>query len=249
MGFKLWIGAGIVVSVLVMALVWQAGPTLVNRVERRMRNLLDAEAVRESRSIALARQHLAAERSARLVIERMPTVESFDSDFSLLEHSLQAAAEMDGLYCEFGVASGRTINFIAERAPDRTIHGFDSFEGLPQDWRSGFRKGTFRMDGLPAVRSNVELHQGWFNETLPAFVEQHSGPVSFVHLDADLYSSTKTVLDLLGPRFVEGTVLQFDEYFNYPGWEQGEFRAFEEFVSRPGIGFEYIGYCDGRDNF
>jgi len=61
MGFKLWIGAGIVVSVLVMALVWQAGPTLVNRVERRMRNLLDAEAVRESRSIALARQHLAAE--------------------------------------------------------------------------------------------------------------------------------------------------------------------------------------------
>ena len=139
MGFKLWIGAGIVVSVLVMALVWQAGPTLVNRVERRMRNLLDAEAVRESRSIALARQHLAAERSARLVIERMPTVESFDSDFSLLEHSLQAAAEMDGLYCEFGVASGRTINFIAERAPDRTIHGFDSFEGLPQDWRSGFR--------------------------------------------------------------------------------------------------------------
>ena len=112
-----------------------------------------------------------------------------------------------------------------------------------------FRRGRFWMDGPPAMRSNVELHQGWFNETLPAFVEQHSGPVSFVHLDADLYASTRTGLALLGPRFVEGTVLQFDEYFNYPGWEQGEFRAFEEFVSWPGIGFEYIGYCDGRDNF
>ena len=135
----------------------------------------------------------------------MPTVESFDSDFSLLEHSLQAAAEMDGLYCEFGVASGRTINFIAERAPDRTIHGFDSFEGLPQDWRSGFRKGTFRMDGLPAVRSNVELHQGWFNETLPAFVEQHSFTSTRISIPRQRRSWIYWALGLSRARFCSST--------------------------------------------
>jgi hypothetical protein len=64
-----------------------------------------------------------------------------------------------------------------------------------------------------------------------------------MHLDADVYSSTKSVFDILGDRIVEGTVIQFDEFFNYPGWKNGEYRAFKEFCEASGVEVRYIGYC------
>ena len=227
---------------------WVGGPVLARRAAARVRTFLGEIEIRQARSIELARLRLTSQESARLVVERMPTVRAFPSAFALLEHSLEVVRPTDGLYCEFGVASGTTINFIAQRVKDTTIHGFDSFEGLPEDWRAGFLKGKFRMGALPEVRSNVELYKGWFDDTLPGFVSQHPGPVAFLHLDADLYSSTATVLDALGDRLTVGGVVQFDEYFNYPGWQDGEFKAFEEFVARSGVEFEYIGYCDGVAN-
>ena len=84
-----------------------------------------------------------------------------------------------------------------------------------------------------------------FNESLPDWKEAHPGPVVFFHMDADLYSSTRTVLDLLADRVVPGTVLQFDEYFNYPGWQSGEYRAFQEFVTAHGVTYDYLGYTAG----
>ena len=100
--------------------------------------------------------------------------------------------------------------------------------------------------GCRKVRDNVKLHKGWFNESLPVWVNEHLGPILFMHLDADLYTSTKTIFEVLGDRVVPGTVIQFDEYFNYPGWQQGEYKAFEEFVEARQMTFEYLGYC-GRD--
>jgi len=77
---------------------------------------------------------------------------------------------------------------------------------------------------------------------LPPFVESHRGPAAFVHIDCDLYSSTATVFEHLGPRIVPGSVLVFDEYFNYPNWKAHEHKAFEEFKARSGLTFRYIGY-------
>ena len=71
--------------------------------------------------------------------------------------------------------------------------------------------------------------------------------IIFIHFDADLYSSTKTVLDILADRIVPGTVIQFDEYFNYPGWQDGEYKAFKEFVESRDIKFEYIGYLENDE--
>ena len=68
------------------------------------------------------------------------------------------------------------------------------------------RRPSTRAASLPKVKENVELHKGWFNESLPPFLEQHPGPVAFIHVDCDLYSSTKTLLDLLAPRIRPGTV-------------------------------------------
>ena len=120
---------------------------------------------------------------------------------------------------------------IAEYAP--LVHGFDSFEGLPEHWRPGWDKGHFALSALPQVKPNVTLHVGGFEQTLPGFCAQHGDNLAFLHFDGDLYSSAKTVLAHLGPRIVPGTVIQFDDYLNYPGWIHSEHRAFTEFVEAP----------------
>jgi hypothetical protein len=118
---------------------------------------------------------------------------------------------------------------LAEGLSGKTVFGFDSFEGLPENWRSGFGKGHF-AHSKPDVPANVHLIKGWFSESLPPFLAVHGGSVALLHVDCDLYSSTSTILGLLADRIVSGTVIVFDEYWNYPGWRELEHRAFQEFL-------------------
>lgn len=214
----------------------------------RMRKLVKEE-LREhekeaSRNVDFARARKSAEESAALVDREMRMARSYPDKFALLRASIaQCDPALRGLYCEFGVYKGETINLIASLVRGE-VHGFDSFEGLPEDWRGEYEKGRFALPRLPDVRPNVRLHKGWFRDTLPEFKRLHPEPLSFAHLDADLYSSTKDVLDLLGDRIVAGTVLQFDEYMNYPGWQEGEYRAFQEFVRQRNVEFVYLGYSN-----
>jgi len=174
--------------------------------------------------------------SARFYEEFMLTARSFDTDLSLLEHAV-GIAPANGLILEFGVASGRTIRHIAGLT-GRPIHGFDSFEGLPESWRTGFEQGAFAQP-LPAVPGHVTLHKGWFSETLPPFLQTMNDPVALLHIDCDLYSSTAFVLNALADRIGAGTVVVFDEYLNYPGWKLHEHRAFQEFVAKSGLAFRF----------
>lgn len=184
---------------------------------------------------------IAKESTARYVIEKMPKVSVLKSALSLLTFSLKKV-QKEGLFLEFGVFSGTTINHISSVAKDKTVYGFDSFEGLPETWRSGFHKGCFKVDNLPEVNSNVELVKGYFNDTLPKFLEEHKEDCAFLHIDCDLYSSAKTVFEFLKPRIKTGTIIVFDEYFNYPSWEEGEFKAFQEFIKDSDYDYRYIGY-------
>jgi hypothetical protein len=148
-----------------------------------------------------------------------------------------------GLICEFGVFEGQTISYIGKQVPGRTVFGFDSFEGLPETWRGPFERGVFSTGGrLPSVPPNVKLVKGWFDATLPRFAAEHAGPAALLHIDCDLYSSTKCIFANLGARVVPGSIIVFDEYFDYPGWEEHEFRAFAEFVSEAGLCYEYLAY-------
>lgn len=188
---------------------------------------------------------LASEESARYVIANMRTVPNFDTDYDL--HDWVAKTQLDlellehGLVLEFGVATGRTLNHFARVLPFQTIYGFDGFKGLPEDWTSRMQKGFFARSNLPTVRSNCELVVGWFNETLPGFVRAHNQPIALLHVDCDLYSSAATVLSRLKDQIVPGTVIIFDEYMNYPGWQLDEFRAWQEHVRAFGVRYEYIG--------
>ena len=101
-------------------------------------------------------------------------------------------------------------------------------------------KGAFRGEGIPDVPDNVELHVGWFDETLAPFTEAHPEPVALVHIDSDLYSSATTILGGLADRFVPGSIIVFNEYFNYPNWQQHEFKAFQEFCAAHQVEYEYL---------
>jgi len=160
-----------------------------------------------------------------------------------LRIALRAAPAWDGLVAEFGVHTGRTLEIIAQHFPGIAVHGFDSFCGLPERWTGSQEDvGAFDVGGVPPdiAASNVEFHVGWFADTVPAFARATSLPFRFAHLDADLYSSTSTVLTALADRFVDGTVVVFDEYFGYHGWPHHEHKAFTELLDARGLSFEAI---------
>lgn len=187
-----------------------------------------------------------AAQTAEFIISNMPMIKSFDDIGDYLKYVVAQVSNIGGLYLEFGVFQGNSINFISSTVPDKIIYGFDSFEGLPEDWRYDSLKGSFSANGnLPRVNKNVRLVKGWFNDTLPEFVRQYPQKCAFIHVDCDLYSSAKTIFDNLKNQIGSGTVIAFDEYFNYPGWQQGEYKAFMEFVAETGLNFEYI----ARTNF
>lgn len=186
--------------------------------------------------------------------EQTPYDKWVDAQLAQIPVSFQPAvtvglnnAKLEGLMLEFGVFSATTINYMAQERSDQTFYGFDSFVGLPEHWDRGYEGGannefTFNMKGnLPVVLSNVKLVKGWFNETLPGFLAAHPGPVSLVHLDADLYSSTKTCFDNLSPRIVPGTVIVFDELIGYPDFKEHEMKALYEFVNAHGVKFNWLG--------
>jgi hypothetical protein len=188
---------------------------------------------------------LASESSARYVIANMRTVPNFEVDYDYRDWIVRTQLSPNlahGLIGECGVATGRTINHIARLCPVITIHGFDSFDGLPEDWTSRMPKGFFKRNSLPKVRKNVELHVGWFENTLPDFKTKYGNtPLQLLHIDSDLYSSAITILETLKDNIVPGTVIMFDEYLNYPGWELDEFKAWQEHVTKYNIKYEYIG--------
>jgi hypothetical protein len=187
---------------------------------------------------------LASEDSARYMIQHMRAVPNFETDYDLHDWVV-GEVDLDlmhrGLVLEFGVATGRTLNHFARLLPGKTVYGFDGFQGLPEDWTSRMRRGFFARDSLPAVRSNCHLVVGWFDQTLPKWIKHNHQPVALLHVDCDLYSSTVTILNNLRHQIVPGTVIVFDEYINYPGWQLDEFRAWQEYVKKHNVQYEYIG--------
>jgi hypothetical protein len=158
----------------------------------------------------------------------------FPSRYELMRHCAKLAEP--GVACEFGVFKGHSLRTIRHfRKPP--VFGFDSFEGLPEQWDTGsdaeHPAGHFACD-LPDVGDAV-LVPGWFDTTIPAWKAANPEPVRLLHVDSDLYSSAVTVLRGLDDRIVPGTVIVFDELVDfaggwYPNWREGEWRALCEWV-------------------
>jgi len=162
---------------------------------------------------------------------------------SAREDHLKAAMKecsIPGAILEFGVHKAKSLNLIAETFPDKTVHGFDSFEGLPTDWAISKTKvhkaGHFKLEELPDVKNNVVLWDGWFKDSIDRYLKDNKMQISFLHIDGDLYSSCIDVLYGLNDFIVKGTVIVFDEMYpwgrkDYPNWAQHEFKATQEWVN------------------
>jgi hypothetical protein len=180
------------------------------------------------------------------IIEHMNEAMVLPDRLDLLKFAL-SRAPAEGLVLEFGVEKGASLRHLAglRRGP---VHGFDSFEGLPGDW-SGTKEGAgaFSLSGkLPKVPANAVLHVGWFDKTLPEFLAADPADCALVHVDCDIYTSTVTIFEQLRGRIKPGTVIVFDEYFNYPGWRAHEYKAFQEFIAASGLSYRYLGFASEK---
>ncbi len=150
---------------------------------------------------------------------------------------IAAVRDQRVLYLEFGVWQGRSIRYWSERLrnPDAHLHGFDSFEGLPESWNMLYKKGLFSTNGqTPQIDDpRVKFFKGWFEETLPRYQPPPHDQL-VINIDADLYSSTKFVLNALKGYINIGTYIYFDEFCD----RNNELRAFDEFLAETKMRFE-----------
>lgn len=154
-------------------------------------------------------------------------------------HFLKEASSGDS-FLEFGVWNGRSINYMADVRPDCLFHGFDSFEGLPEDWNPAHLKGHFATDVTKlSFKSNVAIKKGWFCDTVPPWIGNRSSRVAGLHIDCDIFSSTQTILNQFRGVICESKPLVlFDEFYNYREYQEGEFKAFMQFVNDSELEFE-----------
>ena len=156
----------------------------------------------------------------------------------------QDLAERPIHYLEFGVAGGTSFIWWikANHHPDSRFFGFDTFEGLPEDWHF-FKKGAFSFD-IPFLEDERGTFiKGLFQDTLYKFLDNYRkisdkpGVTRVIHMDADLYSSTLFALTMMAPFLRNGDIILFDE-FNIPNHE---FAAWSDFIKSYYIKYEVIG--------
>ena len=157
-----------------------------------------------------------------------------DHHYALLEHVLPMCT---GVAVEFGTGAGESTALIAAHMP---VISFGSINGLPEDWRDGeYPAGSFAHP-LPVI-DNATLVEGLFTDTLPS-IDFSALDIGLCHFDADLYSSTATALEHVGPHLRSGTIVVFDEYHSFSGFQQCELRAWAEWTKRTGIDYTPIGH-------
>ena len=172
-----------------------------------------------------------------LTSQRMQIPRRVESRVNVYDQVIEILRDQPILYLEFGVWQGRSIRYWSERLsnPQSQFHGFDSFEGLPESWNMLFKKGLFSTHGrIPEIDDpRVKFFKGWFEDTLPRYQPPPHGQL-VINIDADLYSSTRVVLNALKSQISVGTYIYFDEFCD----RNHELRAFDEFLAETHMRFE-----------
>jgi hypothetical protein len=145
-------------------------------------------------------------------------------------------------YLEFGVASGASFRWWLKRLANNKnkFYGFDTFEGLPENWGLVYVKGDMSSN-IPTVNDErASFFKGLFQDTLLNFLGNgylERDRKKIIHLDADIFSATLFVLTTLYPYLNTGDIIFFDE-FNVP---KHEFLAFKIFTESYYVKYETLG--------
>ncbi len=167
--------------------------------------------------------------------------------YDLFREALKHVNGESPLYLEFGVYKGDTLRWWCENLPSPMANfvGFDSFEGLPEDWHQHAKAGLFALETIPEPpdpRASFEV--GWFDQTVPTFrLPAHDQLI--VNIDSDLYSSAVLVLAEMEPHLVPGTLIYFDELSDI----NHELKAWREFLERSSLKVEALGMATGGTNW
>lgn len=197
--------------------------------------------------------HPAALRVLEVFDRRM---ENRMTEFGMLAQAFEFCKinAIEGDYFEFGVWQGKTFGYARAMARrygygPLTFRAFDSFQGLPavepgdyEIWQEGqfaFGRSEFErvLSQKGFERSDYQIVEGFYNDSLNQelieSLEKQSVKASIVYIDCDLYESTRDVLAFIGPFLQDGTVICFDDFFNYRGRaDMGEQKAFEEYKAQ-----------------
>ena len=189
--------------------------------------------------------------SAELISRRADRFNGVDGDWSpvkqsalfasrsqVLELAVQLSRSVPGHIMEFGVWKGHSTRAIRDawwrgafwspRQWSKRIYACDSFAGLPENYEH-LAAGTFATP-IPRL-TGIRIVQGFFEESLTAELAAEVGRVSLVHVDVDLYSAAKTVLNWVAPLLSDGALLVFDEF---GGEDPAEERALDEWLEATG---------------
>ena len=187
---------------------------------------------------------------AKFILDNLKTATAVRGDKWAIRKFAINKVSKGSIILEFGVWTGASYIWF-DKNFSGDVFGFDSFDGLPEEWSGAstptekFILGGKIPERLIKYSKKSLIKVGWFKDTLPKFLEEHPDKeIALIHMDADLYSSTKYVLETLiaSNKVTKGTIILFDNYFGYPGWKFHEHRAVEELLKDR---FEYIGYGGG----
>ena len=174
---------------------------------------------------------------------RTPAAKLFYTVAQTLRDSVEQSS-VSGLVLEFGVRFGTTVKLLQQYSK-QTVHGFDSFQGLPTSWHE-VPQGAYSTNGvIPDLGKDIYLHPGWFAESIPLFTredQEHQKPIRLLHIDCDLYSSTKDILENIRTQIIPKTIIVFDEYIMNPKWQEDEFKAWQEFHAKYSLSYRYLSF-------
>ena len=134
-------------------------------------------------------------------------------------------------YLEFGVSEGHSFKWWLSHIDNQatTFEGFDTFEGLPEDW-GFFSKGAMSSSVPQVSDTRARFHKGLFQDTLYPFIKHGNVKTDcrkVIHMDADIFSATLFTLTTLAPLVNKGDIIFFDE-FNVPNHEYSAYKIFTE---------------------
>ncbi len=175
-------------------------------------------------------------RSFKWVLSLANLPELFFNRWALFD-SIIHQSKKDRPFYEFGVWRGDSFKYLINTFEKG--YGFDTFEGLPEDWHNT-KKGTYSAEGLIPQINGGEFTVGKFENTLPTFFAQARPKASIINFDADLYSSTLCALNYSKPVIDKDTILIFDEFIINKNWEQDEYKALNEFCSHNNLSYKVL---------
>ncbi len=198
--------------------------------------------------------YLAARRINNYTLLKFPALFELYEIIKTLEKE-----NIPGGIVEMGSYQGGSGAFMAHYA-ERDVWLFDSFEGLPAPSAEDFAPGHPELDKLkmgyfksekkvldevlnllsPSESKRVHVVEGWFEDTVPE-IKKSVSSIALLHLDADLYRSTKYSLEQFYGQVSPGGFVVINDYKNWPGVRRALYEFFIERKITPELKFPWYG--------